>query len=197
MVSEIKSFDERGYVLVLVIIITSILLLLGFTAIVLSQDNFKMKNINSISKKNFYVAEALSQEAEVKLDEHLDKILEDSYREIEVYLEDNESSKLDINLIDKLLQKLFNEQIHIIKVKLEDVSGYNLKIIENYNFLVDVDIEESLEVEGFNISIVSIFEDENITEKIQTNYTIEFPRYEDSTQNKNLLKKVGWVNSKW
>ena len=197
MVSEIKSFDEKGYTLVFVIIITSILLLLGFTAIVLSQDNFKMKNINSISKKNFYVAEALSQETEIKLDEYLDQILEDSYREIEAYLEDNESSKLDINLIDKQLQKLFNEQIHIIKIKLENVNGYNLKLIENYDFLVSVSIEESLEIEGFNISITSIFEDKNITEKIQTNYTIEFPRYEDSTQHKNLLKKVGWVNSKW
>ena len=196
--SNIKTLNEKGYALAFVIITTSILLLLGFTSLILSQDNFKMKNVNSISQKNFYIAEALSQEVEIKLDESLDESLEICYEHLSNYIEENDYDQiLDEILINKKFQELYKEQVHIVKKKIENSSDYNLEIIEKYDVSIEVKLEENLEIQGFNMYVFSIFEDKNITEKIQTEYTIEFPKYNDSTHNKNLLKKIGWVNSKW
>lgn len=196
--SNIKTSNEEGYVLAFVIIITSILLLLGFTSLTLTQDNFKMKNVNSISQKNFYIAEALSQEVDVKLDELLDKSLEICYKQLSNYIEENNYDQaLDEVLINKKFQELYKEQVHIVKNKIENSSDYNLKIIEKHDISVEAKLEENLEIQGFNIYVVSIFENRNIIEKIRTEYTIESPKYNDSIHNKDLLKKIGWVNSKW
>ncbi len=184
--------------MIFVIITTSILLVLGFTTITISQDNFKMKNVNSISKKNFYIAEALSEEADMKLHEYLKKSLDISYEKLLNYIsESDEINGTDIVLINEKFQEFYKEQVYLMKRELEITDNYNLKIIEKYEFLIKVNIEDNLETDGFNMHILAIFEDENIVEKIQTQYTIDLPKYNDHDHNRSLLKRAGWVNFKW
>lgn len=194
---SIKPLSEKGYSLVLIIIITSILLLLGFTAITLSQNNLKMKIVNSRSKKNFYVAEALSQEVDMKLHEYLEESLDITYKKLLKDIEYEENSDIDIDLINKKFQQLYEEQVYETVKKLGNANNYNLKIIEQCNVSIDVKIEENLEINGFNMYVISTFKEQNILEKIQTDYIIHLPNYKDTKHNKQLIKKVGWVNSKW
>lgn len=195
-------FNERGSILLLVIMVASILLLLGFTAMTVSLSAYKMRKVESVAKKNFHIAEAISQESEMKVDEYIKEYLDNSYEEIAVYIEKNEAKYKVVEVEEKnaIFKDEFKDQIITLKSNIEDVESYNLKIIEKYDIAVtlileDLDIQE--DIEGFDMSIISLFKEQNIEEKVKIKYRIDLPEYNDFKQNKKLIKKMQWLNYKW
>ncbi len=189
--------EEEGHTLIIVIIMIAILLSLVFTANELCSDNYKVKNVNSVCKKNFYVAEALSEEADIKLHEYLKKTVNSSYELVLKYvIQNDEEHDMDIETINRKFKSIFKQQIKMLKDKIENENDYNLKIVDKYNISVDITLEQCLSTHNFNISIFSVFKDEMITEKIRTKYIIKLPEYSDFEHNRNLIDKIDWVNYK-
>lgn len=155
-----------------------------------------MKRTNSISKKNFYLAEALAEEVDMKLEEHLKRSVYDSYERILKYIGDNDYGEMDVKVINRIFKSIFKDKFKLCQDELEDENTYNLKIIEGYDISVEVNLEEDLEKEVFNISILSTYEEKNIEEKIRYKYKVKFPEYDDFDHNKNLIKRPRWVNYK-
>lgn len=194
-------FNERGSILFLVIMTTSILLLLGVTASIISLSAYKMRKVETLVKKNFHIAEAISQEAEMKVDESIKEYLYNSYEEVLVYIEENEDKDEIIEEEkDEIFKDAFKNQIITLKNNIENVERYNLKIIEKYDIsaslvLEELNIEE--DIEGFDMSIISLFKEKNIEERVKIKYRIDLPEYNDFKQNQDLVKKIQWVNYKW
>lgn len=190
--------DENGYILIFVIIITPILLLLGLTSHTISSDDYDMKKINSICKKNFYIAEALNEEAEIKLHESIKKYLDNSYEIILKYIIENDHNyDMSIEKIEKKFKVIFTNNIKNIRSEIEDIDNYNLRIIEKYNIDVKVVLEENLVSNDFEISITSTYKDRNIVERIRSKYKVKLPEYRDFEHNKDLIEKNHWKNYKW
>lgn len=199
---KIKRFyiNEKGSVLFITIMMTAILLLLGTTASIISVSAYKMRKVESVAKKNFHIAEAISQEAEIKLDEYVKEYVENSYQELAEYIEKNEAKTIDIEKRDEIFKDIFKKQAITLDSKIEDIEDYNLKIIEGYDLSVKVnleDLEKQKNIEEFDISIISSFEDRDIQESIRVKYKIKLPRYKSLEYNKNLIEQIEWSNYKW
>lgn len=185
----IKTLNEDGYVLVLVLIVTSVLLMLGLMTINIAQVNYKMKQLNSQGKKNFYAVEALIEESEMKLHDYVGQAVDYSYESISPELIYEENNKNFKNVYKKEIKKLKN--------KLEDTNSYSIKTIEGYKVMVEVELKECIGEEAFNLSIISTVKDKKITEKIKTQHKIIIPEYMDYNYNKQLAKRIDWMNYKW
>lgn len=199
---SIKKFycNEKGSVLFIAIMMTAILLLLGTTASIISVNAYKMRQVESVSKKNFHIAESISQEAEMKLDEYVKKYLDNSYQEVLEYIEKNEDKTIDIEKENEIFNNIFKEQILTLDNKMEDTNNYNLKIVEGYEISVKIniqDLEKKENIDGYNIVIFSSFEDKDIQESIRIKYKIKSPRYKNFEYNKDLIEQMEWSNYKW
>lgn len=190
--------NENGYILIFVVIITPILILIGLTTHSISKDVYGMNTISSVCKKNFYIAEALNEEAEIKLYENIKIYLDNSYEIILKYIiENNYNQDMSIEKIEKKFKVIFINNLNNIKNEIEDKDKYNLKIIEKYNIDVKVAFEENMKTNDYEISITSIYKDRNIIERIRTKYKVKLPEYSDFEHNKNLIEKIHWKNYKW
>ena len=205
-------YNEKGSILFLVIMMTFVLLMLGMTALTISLSSYKMRKAESVVKKNFHLAEAISQEAEMKLDEYIKDYLDNSYEKLVEYIEKNEDKDIKKEQMKKIFNDSFNKQIINLKKQIEDVNNYNLKAIEKYDISVearleDLDIQE--DIKGYDLYISSSFEEDNIEEKIKIEYRVRLPEYPKETdshkysefikykENQNLIKKVNWLNYRW
>ena len=205
-------YNEKGSILFLVIMMTFVLLMLGMTALTISLSSYKMRKAESVVKKNFHLAEAISQEAEMKLDEYIKDYLDNSYEKLVEYIEKNEDKDIKKEQMKKIFNDSFNKQIINLKKQIEDVNNYNLKAIEKYDISVearleDLDIQE--DIKGYDLYISSSFEEDNIEEKIKIEYRIRLPEYPNETdshkysefikykENQNLIRKVNWLNYRW
>ena len=173
------------------------MLLLGLTTLSLTQTNHYMKLTNSISKKNFYIAEALAEEADMKLEEYLKRSIYDSYERVLKYIGDNDYGDMDVKVINRIFKSIFRDKFKVCKAELEDINNYNLKVIEGYDILVEVILEEDIDKEVFNITIISTCDEKQNIERIIKKYQVKFPEYDDFDHNKNLIKEIRWVNDKW
>lgn len=193
-------FNEKGSVLFIAIMMTAILLLLGTTASIISVSAYKMRKVESVAKENFHIAEAISQEAEIKLDEYVKEYVENSYQELAEYIEKNEDKIIDIEERDEIFKDIFKKQVITLASKMEDTEAYNLKIIEGYDILVKVnleDLEKQKNIDEFDISVISSFEDRDIQETIRVIYKMKLPRYKKFEYNKSLIEQIEWSNYKW
>lgn len=191
-------FNEKGSVLFIVIMVTATLLLLGTTASVISLSSYKMSKVESLSKKNFHIAEAISEEAELKLDEYIKRYLYNSYEKTSEYIKENEGKSIKEK--NEIFKEIFKDQILTLKKNLENTTDYNLKTLEKYDISVDVileDLQKQKDIEEFDISIISLFEEQHIPEMIKIKYKIKLPKYNDFKQNLNLIEKEQWSNYKW
>lgn len=201
-------FNERGAVLLVAVMMTSILMLLGITASMVSISSYKMRKTESVVKKNFHISEAISQEAEMKLDEYIKEYLYESRKEVEEYIEKNEDSDMDIeqrmNKEEKteMFKNIFKEKLKTLKKDIEDTNSYNLKIIEKHEISVEVVseyLEKQEDVEEFDMSIISLFEDQNILEKVKIKYKISMSelKHHSFKADKNVIEKIQWSNYRW
>lgn len=191
-------FNEKGSVLFIVIMVTATLLLLGTTASVISLSSYKMSKVESLSKKNFHIAEAISEEAELKLDEYIKRYLYNSYEKTSEYIKENEGKSIKEK--NEIFKEIFKDQILTLKKNLENTTDYNLKTLEKYDISVEVileDLQKQKDIEEFDISIISLFEEQHIPEMIKIKYKIKLPKYNDFKQNLNLIEKEQWSNYKW
>lgn len=199
---KVFYFNERGSVLLITIMMTSILMLLGTTANIVSVSTYKMRKVESVSKKNFHIAEALSQEAEMKLDELIKEYLYDSRREVTEYIEEDEDSDMDIEEKNEMFKDIFKDKLRMLKVNIENTNAYNLRIIEKHDISIEVEseyLEKQEDVDQFGMSIISLFEDRDIAEKIKIEYEIIISAldYEDFKEDENVIEKIQWLNYKW
>lgn len=198
---SIKTLNEDGYILVFVLIVTSILLMLGLTTITIAQTNYKMKKLNSQGKKNFYIVESLTEESEMKLYCYVEQALHDAYFAVsknqDIKDRGNEiTSILTYQKINKGFKDTYIEEIKKLKVKLEDTSKYNIKAVDGYKVMLDVVLEEFTQEDVFNLSIISTFKDKKIIEKIEVKYKVTIPEYTNYENNEQLIYKVDWKNYK-
>lgn len=195
-----RYFNEDGFLFVFVIFITSILLLIGLTTLILTQDDYEMKRINSSSKKNFYIAEAVLEEVDTLIYEHIEEAIDFSYENL-IELE---------NLDNTQFKVLYKSYMNSLEGKLEDLNSYKLKTDDNLEFSVEVGslYEENLfnnseeqtreeNIEGFLLTVLAICDKEGIRECIEVEYQIETAKYMSYENTKSLVTKKSWVNSQW
>lgn len=157
-----------------------------------------MSKVESLSKKNFHIAEAISEEAELKLDEYIKRYLYNSYEKTSEYIKENEGKSIKEK--NEIFKEIFKDQILTLKKNLENTTDYNLKTLEKYDISVEVileDLQKQKDIEEFDISIISLFEEQHIPEMIKIKYKIKLPKYNDFKQNLNLIEKEQWSNYKW
>ncbi len=191
--------NENGFILIFVILISSILLLMGFSAIVLSNDDYEMKLIRSTVKKNFYIVEAATQEADMLIHNHIEDAVILSYEKI-LELELDEQSKTEA------FKEMFSSQMLYLETKLEDVSLYNLKSRENKDFTIDAQvtkilidplIEAEKPVDNFNIKLSAVYNQKGVRECIEVEYHITGAEYGYYRSSEDLVKVKNWVNRQW
>lgn len=183
--------NEDGFILLFVVIVTAMLLLMGFSAIILSNDDYEMKIINSTGKKNFYTAEAAIEEADMIIHQHIEESISYSYETLlELDLEDD--------LKSQEFKKIYKSQMGSLSSKLKDIDSYRLKNREKKEFTVDMQfIEvENPEVE-FQLTLTAVCSEKGIRESIEVKYQIMTPEYMDFDFNSDLVKRKSWVNNKW
>lgn len=198
----IKTLNEEGYIFVFVLIVTSTLLTLGLATATISHTNFKMKQINSQGKKNFYVVEALVEESDMKLYNYVERANYHSY--FSTYDDINkvceyDKTKFELTYYEKnqIFKDVYKSEIKKMKTKLENIDEYSIKTVEGYKVTLEAELEECMEEEKFIISMISTYKDKNIIEKIKTQYNIIIPEYKDYGGNIQLVSRVKWMNYKW
>lgn len=201
-----KRTKEDGYTLVLVIIISTSIFVLGIATTSVSFINYDMKRLNSISKRNFHIAEAGAEEAELILYEYIQEAIIYSYYEIYKY---EEMIKLKGNSLEienfytekrnNMFKEIYKRYANNIIVKLNDISEYNLNTQDGYNFLIESSISDIEHEDGikFILTIKSSYEGMGVMERIISEYLISIPTYGENHKSKDLIEKIGWKNFKW
>lgn len=196
-----RIFNQKGSTLIIVLIIFSILSVLGTTMFSLAVSNYKMKLINSKSKKNFYFAEAGIEEVYGLIGNLVEESIKEGNESADNYLKSINFEKKSVPYIneDGSINKEYIELQQKIKFKNKFINYFNdniKKVIENENNYItskkgNFDIEVKEYDENTNvIKIQSNFNKDGVSKKIIAKYHISIPEYNQPYYIESVVKEV-------
>lgn len=197
--------NKKGSALIISLLVVSVIVLLGSTALTLAVTNYKMKKLNSLAKQAFYLAEAGIDEAYIITLEFIDNALQYARSKAEEFREINSQLNADFRSME-LIQNNYtgNENINtifkkafvdFIKGKCTDISPNqslvtvlkknDFYIVYNGNYpKIEVNLTEHRD--RFTFDIKSICRRENVYKEIKLSYEILVPEYNDDIKDRNL-----------
>jgi len=205
----VKKFEnEKGSALIISLLVVSVIVLLGSTALTLAVTNYKMKKLNSLAKQAFYLAEAGVDEAYIITLEFIDNALQyaaskaEELREINSQLNTGfrsmefiKNNYIENENINTIFKKAF---VDFIKGRCTDISPNQSLITmlkKNDLYMVyngsypEIEVKLTEHRDGFTFEVKSICRRENVYKEIKLSYGILVPEYNDDIRDGNLKAK--------
>jgi len=178
-----REQNNRGAALISVIIVMAVITILGFLALSVSYDTYRMKQVEKNASENFYGAEKALEEISAGLQGIVSECYEGAYTDVMIKYAAYDTAlemQMDYNkaVIGKLLEKL--------RVSEEDTEHYNVEVLKSYVtdakavFTIDEYIEHgnflNVAEDGVYLRNVAItYKDKGYSDQIVTDIKLTVP----------------------
>lgn len=195
-----KLNNNKGFTLILVLLVIAILSILGTTLIGMTIANYKMKLVNTKAKQSFYLSEAGLEESYAKVYNLINDSLVVANSSVEDFLDDfsyeqeiqNELDGIDSLYIDENGQidedYLQDKMNHVFKLEFEsNIKGLIKDTIENtdeyhkeYDSIEVLESSPKFKNEIMELTIKSTYSVDDVKRKSQVDLVITTPDYNGS-----------------